>query len=118
MNELLTTQQLAWVLGRSTGTIRDQIKAGEIEATRIVGGYRIPKPEVLRVGAIEQDSNRVAGHPGRVDLSPDRRGKAGTDRHHRPRGSIVWLKCSHVLVRLQPTGMDRRPRTRRKSCSF
>jgi excisionase family DNA binding protein len=49
VNDLLTTQQLAWVLGRSTGTIRDQIKAGEIEATRIVGGYRIPKSEALRL---------------------------------------------------------------------
>ena len=59
MNELLTTQQLAWVLGRSTGTIRDQIKAGEIEGTRIVGGYRIPKPEVLRLARekVEAETN-------------------------------------------------------------
>ncbi len=49
MNDLLTTQQLAWVLGRSTGSIRDQIKAGEIEATRIVGGFRIPKAEAIRL---------------------------------------------------------------------
>jgi excisionase family DNA binding protein len=49
VNDLVTTQQLAWVLGRSTGTIRDQIKAGEIEATRIVGGFRIPKSEALRL---------------------------------------------------------------------
>ena len=48
MNDLLSTQQLAWVLGESTGTIRDQIKAGDIEASRIVGGYRIPKSEALR----------------------------------------------------------------------
>ena len=49
MNDLVTTQQLAWVLGQSTGTIRDQIKAGEIDATRIVGGFRIPKTEALRL---------------------------------------------------------------------
>ena len=49
MNDLLSTQQLAWVLGESTGTIRDQIKAGDIEASRIVGGYRIPKSEALRL---------------------------------------------------------------------
>ena len=49
MNDLLTTQQLAWVLGESTGTIRAAIKAGEIEATRIVGGFRIPKVEALRL---------------------------------------------------------------------
>jgi excisionase family DNA binding protein len=49
MNDLVTTQQLAWVLGESASTIRDQIKAGEIEATRIVGGFRIPKAEALRL---------------------------------------------------------------------
>ena len=60
MNELLTTQQLAWVLGRSTDTIRDHIKGGEIEATRIVGGYRIPKAEALRVARekVEAESDR------------------------------------------------------------
>ena len=60
MNDLLTTRQLAWVLGRSTGTIRDQIKAGEIEATRIVGGYRIPKAEALRLarGKVESETDR------------------------------------------------------------
>ena len=49
MHDLLTTQQLAWVLGQSTGSIRAQIKAGEIDATRIVGGYRIPRSEALRL---------------------------------------------------------------------
>lgn len=46
---LLSTQQLAWVLGQSAASIRAQIKAGEVEATRIVGGYRIPKAEALRL---------------------------------------------------------------------
>jgi TRAP-type uncharacterized transport system substrate-binding protein len=47
------------VLGRSTGTIRDQIKAGEIDGTRIVGGYRIPKAEALRLARekVEAESN-------------------------------------------------------------
>ena len=60
MNDVLTTQPLAWVLGRSTGTIRDQIKAGEIEAIRIVGGYRIPTAEVLRLARekVETEANR------------------------------------------------------------
>jgi len=49
VNDLVTTQQLAWVLGQSTATIRDQIKAGEIDATRIVGGFRISKTEALRL---------------------------------------------------------------------
>ena len=56
MNDLLSTQQLAWVLGRSTGTIRDQIKAGEIEATRIVSGYRISKAEALRLAREKVES--------------------------------------------------------------
>ena len=56
MNDPLTTQQLAWVLGRSTGTIRDQIKAGEIEGTRIVSGYRIPKAEALRLAREKVES--------------------------------------------------------------
>jgi len=56
VNDLLTTQQLAWVLGRSTGTIRDQIKAGEIEATRIVSGYRIPRAEALRLAREKVES--------------------------------------------------------------
>lgn len=60
MHELLTTQQLAWVLGQSTGSIRDQIKAGEIEATRIVGGYRIPRAEALRLARdkVEAETDR------------------------------------------------------------
>jgi excisionase family DNA binding protein len=60
MNDHLSTQQLAWVLGRSPGTVRDRIKDGEIEAIRIVGGYRIPKAEVLRLARerIEAEAGR------------------------------------------------------------
>jgi len=56
VDDLLTTQQLAWVLGRSTGTIRDLIKDGEIEASRIVSGYRIPKSEALRLAREEVEA--------------------------------------------------------------
>jgi hypothetical protein len=45
----LSTQQLAWVLGRSANSIRDDIRGGGIEGTRIPSGFRIPKPEVLRL---------------------------------------------------------------------
>jgi excisionase family DNA binding protein len=45
----LSTRQVGWVLGRSPGTVRDKIKDGDIEAIRIVGGYRVPKAEVLRL---------------------------------------------------------------------
>ena len=49
MDEHLSTQQVGWVIGHSPGTVRDRIRAGEIDATRIVDGYRIPKAEVLRL---------------------------------------------------------------------
>jgi excisionase family DNA binding protein len=60
MNDHLSTQQLAWVLGRSPGTVRDRIKDGEIEAIRIVDGYRVPKAEVLRLARdrIEAEAGR------------------------------------------------------------
>ena len=56
MRDLLTTQQLAWVLGQSTASVRARIKAGEIEATRIVGGYRIPRSEALRLAREKVDA--------------------------------------------------------------
>ena len=49
MDEHLSTKELAWVLGRSAGTVRDMIRDGEIEGVRIPDGFRIPKTEVLRV---------------------------------------------------------------------
>jgi excisionase family DNA binding protein len=56
MHDHLSTQQLAWVLGRSPGTVRDLIKDGEIEAIRIVDGFRIPKAEALRVAREHVDT--------------------------------------------------------------
>ena len=60
MHDHLSTQQLAWVLGRSSGTVRDRIKDGEIEAIRIVDGFRIPKAEALRLARerIEAEAGR------------------------------------------------------------
>jgi predicted XRE-type DNA-binding protein len=49
MEDHLSTKQVGWILGRSAGTIRDQIKAGEIDGSRITTGFRIPKAEVLRL---------------------------------------------------------------------
>ena len=49
MDDHLSTEQVGWVLGHSAGTIRDQIKAGEIDAARIPAGFRIAKDEVLRL---------------------------------------------------------------------
>ena len=60
MEEHLSTQQVGWVLGRSPGTVRDRIQDGEIEAIRIVDGYRVPRAEVLRLARdrIEAEADR------------------------------------------------------------
>ncbi len=60
MDEHLSTQQVGWVIGHSPGTVRDRIQAGEIDATRIVDGYRIPKAEVLRLAR-----ERIGAEAGR-----------------------------------------------------
>jgi excisionase family DNA binding protein len=49
VHDHLSTQEVAWILDRSPGTVRDMIKDGEIEAIRIVDGFRIPKAEALRL---------------------------------------------------------------------
>ena len=60
MNDHLSTQEVAWILGRSPGTVRDKIKDGEIEAIRIVDGFRIPKAEAMRLAGerIEVEGGR------------------------------------------------------------
>jgi hypothetical protein len=60
METSLSTQQLAWVLGRSANSIRDDIQSGDIEATRIPSGFRIPMDEVLRLARerIEAEAGR------------------------------------------------------------
>jgi excisionase family DNA binding protein len=60
MDELLTTREMSWVLGRSAGSIRRMITGGEIEGTRIPGGYRVPKAEALRLARdrIEAEAGR------------------------------------------------------------
>jgi excisionase family DNA binding protein len=60
VNDHLSTQQVAWILDRSPGTVRDMIKDGEIEAIRIVDGFRIPKEEAMRLARerIEAEAGR------------------------------------------------------------
>jgi len=60
VNDHLSTQQVAWILDRSPGTVRDMIKDGEIEAIRIVDGFRIPKDEAMRLARerIEAEAGR------------------------------------------------------------
>jgi excisionase family DNA binding protein len=60
VDEHLSTKEMAWVLGRSPGTVRDMIRDGEIEGVRIPGAIRIPKAEALRVARdrIEAEAGR------------------------------------------------------------
>ena len=60
MEDHLSTEQVGWVLGRSAGTVRDQVKAGEIDGSRITTGFRIPRGEVLRLARekVEAESGR------------------------------------------------------------
>jgi hypothetical protein len=60
MDVSLSTQQLGWVLGRSANSIREEIKSGDIEGTRIPSGFRVPKKEVLRLARerIEAEAGR------------------------------------------------------------
>jgi len=56
MHESLSTEQLGWVLGRSANSIRDAIKSGDIESTRIPSGFRIPRAEVLRLARAKAEA--------------------------------------------------------------
>ena len=60
MHESLSTRQLGWVLGRSANSIRDDIRSGAIESSRIPSGFRIPKAEVLRLARekVEAEAER------------------------------------------------------------
>ena len=60
MRESVSTEQLGWVLGRSANSIRDDIRDGTIDGSRIPSGFRIPKAEVLRLARerIEAEADR------------------------------------------------------------
>jgi hypothetical protein len=60
VDDHLSTEQAGWVLGRSASSIRDDVKAGDIEGSRIPAGFRIPKAEVLRLAR-----EKVEGETGR-----------------------------------------------------
>ncbi len=61
MEELISTRELGWVLGRSAGSVRRLIRDGDVEAVRIPGGFRIPKAEAFRVARahLESESDRT-----------------------------------------------------------
>jgi hypothetical protein len=60
VHDHVSTRELGWILDRSPGSIRDMIKAEEVEAIRIVDGFRIPKAEALRLARerIEAEDGR------------------------------------------------------------
>ena len=60
MNDFLSTTEMAWVLGRSPGTIRGMIRDGEIEGVRLPDGFRVPRAEALRLARerIEAEAGR------------------------------------------------------------
>jgi excisionase family DNA binding protein len=49
MDELLSTREVGWLLGRSPGTVRDMIRDGDIDGVRLPGGFRVPRAEALRL---------------------------------------------------------------------
>ena len=58
MDESLSTKEMAWVLGRSPGSVLRMIRSGEIEGVRIAAGFRIPKAEALRVARERVEAER------------------------------------------------------------
>ena len=60
MDESLSTKEMSWLLDRSAGSIREMIRAGEIEGVRLPGGFRVPKAEALRLARdrIEAEAGR------------------------------------------------------------
>jgi hypothetical protein len=60
VNDHLSTKEVGWVLGRSPGSVRDMVKSGEVEGSRIATGFRIPKAEVLRLARdkVEAEAGR------------------------------------------------------------
>ena len=60
MDELLSTREMGWILGKSSGSVRRMIRDGEIEGVRVPGAIRVPKAEALRVARdrIEAEAGR------------------------------------------------------------
>ena len=61
MSDSLSTKEVGWLLEKSPAAVREMIRAGEIEATRIPGGFRISREEARRLGRerIEAEAGRV-----------------------------------------------------------
>ena len=120
MHESLSTQQLGWVLGRSANSIRDDVKSGDIESTRIPSGFRIPKAEVLRLAPGQRGWVTLEAVPDRefsgrvVEIGASAlpvtgtgaAGHARSQRHSRPGGHARLLRPDW-LRRQRPWPADR-----------
>ena len=49
MDDHLSTRQVGWIIGESASTVRRMIRDGDIDASRVVGGFRVSRDEALRV---------------------------------------------------------------------
>ncbi len=60
MDELLSTREMGWVLGKSPSAVRRMIREGELEGVRIPGAIRVAKAEALKVARerIEAEAGR------------------------------------------------------------
>ena len=60
MEELPSTRQVGWLLGKSSGSVRRMIRDGDIESVRVPGAIRVPKAEALRIARdrIEAEAGR------------------------------------------------------------
>jgi hypothetical protein len=60
MDDLLSTREMGWVLGRSPEAVRRMIRDGDIEGVRLPEGFRVPRSEALRLARerIESEAGR------------------------------------------------------------
>ena len=60
MNELLSTREVGWILGKSPGSVRRLVREGQIEGVRVPGAIRVPKAEAMRTARqrIEAEAGR------------------------------------------------------------
>ncbi len=60
MDELLSTREIGWLLGKSAESVRRMIRDGEIESVRVPGAIRVPKAEAIRIARqrIEAEAGR------------------------------------------------------------
>jgi excisionase family DNA binding protein len=60
VNDHLSTREVGWIIGESASTVRRMIRDGDIAASRVAGGFRVSRAEVLRVArqTVEEKAGR------------------------------------------------------------